>query len=147
MMPAIDRGRRDMLRAAITLALATLAPSLAAQDTRSAQAQSAARAWLALTDRLDVAASWEAADSKFKNAISVDRWTTGLKQVRSPLGPLAQRTVLSTRFVKALPGFPDGDYAIVVFRTSFAQKTAARETVTLDLDSGGTWRVVGYSIA
>ena len=79
--------------------------------------------------------------------MSVDRWTGGLQQVRAPFGALVQRTVVSTRFSRSLEGFPAGDYAIVVFRSSFAKKTTAQETVTLDREQGGAWRVVGYSIS
>jgi hypothetical protein len=147
MMPAFVRGRRGALRAAAAVVLGMLAPTLAAQDARGVEAQAAARQWLALTDRGDASASWEAADGKFKAAMAVDRWTAALQQVRAPLGALVQRTVVSTRFAKALPGFPAGDYAIVVFRSSFARKTTAQETVTLDRDKGGSWRVVGYSIS
>jgi hypothetical protein len=147
MNPTSDSGRRGALRAAAALALGVLAPTLAAQDARSGAAQAAARQWLALTDREDAKASWEAADSKFKKTMSVDRWSVGLQQLRGPLGPLVQRAMVSTRFAQSLPKFPAGDYAVVVFRSSFAKKAAAQETVTLDRDQGGTWRVVGYSIA
>jgi hypothetical protein len=147
MRPGIDGARRAALRAALASSLGVLAPALAAQDVRSAGAQAAAREWLALTDRQDADASWAAADGKFQAAMTVDRWTTALQQVRSPLGALVQRSVVSTRFAASLPAFPPGDYAIVVFRSSFAKRTTAQETVTLDRDKGGTWRVVGYSIA
>ena len=147
MNPAALGGRRGVLRAAAALAMGALAPALFAQDARGAAAQSAARLWLALTDRGDAAASWEAADGKFKSAMTVGRWTAALQQVRGPLGALEQRTVVSTRFAPDLPGFPAGDYAIVVFRSSFAKKSATQETVTLDRDKGGTWRVVGYSFS
>jgi hypothetical protein len=132
-----------VLGAAAIIALAS--PALA-QDPRSALAQSAARDWLALTDRLDGAASWKAAGAKFRNAIPAEDWTAALKQVREPLGALTTRAVDSTRFEKSFPGLPDGDYAIIVFRTSFANKASARETVTLERE-GGSWRVVGYLIA
>jgi hypothetical protein len=79
--------------------------------------------------------------------MTADGWAAALQRVRAPLGALEQRTVVSTRFADALAGFPAGDYAIVVFRTSFAKTTAAQETVTLERDKDGAWRVVGYSIA
>ena len=112
---------------------------------RSALAQNAARDWLALADRLDGAASWNTAGARFRDAMPADRWTAALKQVREPLGALAARAVESTQFAKSFPGLPDGDYAIVVFRASFANRAVARETVTLERE-GERWRVVGYSI-
>ena len=146
MRPAVVPGRRGALRAAVAIAVAALAPGLAAQDARAIEAQFAARKWLALTDKGDASASWEAADAKFKAAMPAERWTAALKQARGPLGAFEQRAVTSTKFSKSLKDFPAGDYAIVVFRSSFAKKMVTQETVTLDRDSGGAWRVVGYSI-
>jgi len=146
MTAGIDRRRRGVLAAVAGLAAAGLASPLAAQDARSGAAQRAARDWLALTDRLDAAAAWNAAGAKFKAASPVDHWSSALGQVRGPLGETTARTIESTRFAKSLPGFPEGDYAVVVFRTTFAKKPmTGRETVTLELE-GGAWRVVGYAI-
>jgi len=146
MIAAVDRRRRALLGVAAGIAAAALAPLLAAQDARSAAAQNAARDWLALTDRLDGAASWNAAGAKFRNASPVDAWAAALKEVRGPLGAVTARTVDSTRFARSFPGFPDGDYAVIVFRASFANKAVGRETVTLERE-GDDWRVVGYLIA
>jgi uncharacterized protein DUF4019 len=143
---SVDRRRRAWLGAVALAALVVGARPARAQDPRAGEAQNAAREWLALTDRLEGAASWKAAGAKFQGASPVDHWSNALKQVRGPLGALSTRAVDSTRFAKAIPGFPDGDYAIVNFRTSFANKAAARETVTLERE-GDAWRVVGYFIA
>jgi len=47
---------------------------------------------------------------------------------------------------RQIPGAPDGDYALLEFRTSFAKKTNSRETVTLEREADDTWRVIGYFI-
>ena len=52
--------------------------------------------------------------------------------------------LLATQFRKSIPGAPDGEYAIVVFRTTFAKKLDARETLTLEHEPDGAWRVIGY---
>jgi hypothetical protein len=119
---------------------------LAAQDPRASLVQEAARAWLADTDRNDAAQTWKNAGKQFRDAITVERWAESLKQVRSPLGTPSQRAVLATQFRKNIPGVPDGDYAIVVFRTKFANRAEAHETVTFDHELDGAWRVIGYSI-
>lgn len=140
-------GRRSALRAALALAalVAGVRPA-AAQVGASVEATRAAREWLALTDAGDGAGSWKAAGLQFRNAITADRWSEALAAVRRPLGALGQRTVLSTRLEKAIPGAPDGDYAVVLFRTSFAQKADGGETVTLAREQDGRWRVVGYFV-
>jgi hypothetical protein len=120
--------------------------SALAQDPRGTIAQKEARSWLELTDRGDTLASWSAAGKQFQNAISADKWADSLKQVRPPLGALVERTMLSTQFTTSFPGAPDGDYVLVLFRSSFANKIDSRETVTLEHEADGTWRVIGYLI-
>jgi hypothetical protein len=132
--------------AALAIALACWSTLAVAQDPVATTVQHVARDWLALTDRGDGAASWDAAASQFKKALPRERWTDSLKKARDPFGALAQRTVLSTTFATSFPGAPDGNYAMVLFRTSFAKKTDATETVTLEREGDGAWRVVGYFI-
>jgi len=133
---------------ALLLVVASLlaARPLAAQDARETTVQRAARDWLQLIDRGDYVASWNAAGAKFRLAITPERWTESVKGVRDPLGPLAQRSVLSTSFTRSFPGVPDGDYALVVFRTAFEKKSEGDETVTLEREPDGQWRVIGYFI-
>jgi hypothetical protein len=136
-----------VLRALLMLAVGLLfAGPLAAQDPRASPVQEMARSWLADTDRGNAAQSWKNAGKKFRNAITVERWAASLAQVRPPLGALSQRAQLSTQFRKNIPGAPDGEYAIVVFRTTFAKKMDARETLTLEREPDGVWRVIGYLI-
>lgn len=132
--------------ATCVLIWAFVAATAHAQDPESITVQRIARDWLALTDAGNGAASWEAAAQLFKNAMPRDRWIELLKQVRDPLGKLDQRSVLSTNFATSFPGAPDGNYAIVLFRTSFAKKADGAESVTLQRESDGAWRVVGYFI-
>jgi Protein of unknown function (DUF4019) len=139
-------GRTGLIFAVLLCAALSMQNGVRAQDPAATIAQKAARDWLALTDRGDASASWNAAGKLFQNAITVERWAEGFKKVRSPLGPVAERTMLSTQFTKSFQGAPDGDYALLVFRTNFANKTDGRETVTLQREADGNWRVVGYFI-
>ena len=117
-----------------------------AQDARGSIVQKEARSWLALTDRGDADASWRAAGKQFQKAITAEQWGGALRQVRPPLGDLTDRTVLSTEFTKSFAGAPDGDYALLVFRSSFVKKSDSRETVTLEREADGAWHVIGYFI-
>jgi hypothetical protein len=138
-------ARRVLARALAMLVVVAVAPAQA-QDPQSTLVQKVARDWLALIDSQGALASWNAAGSKFTEAITPDRWGESLQQVRAPFGALEQRSMLATSFSKALPGAPDGEYALVQFRTTFAKKTDARETVTLEREADGAWRVIGYFI-
>jgi len=139
-------GRRRVLRAAAALAAAAAMRSALAQDGRTSSVQAAARDWLTITDRGDGGATWDAAGKQFKIAITRERWSESMAAVRKPFGAMTQRSVLSTTFPKSIPGASDGDYSMVLFRTSFANRVDSRETVTLEREPDGAWRVVGYVI-
>jgi len=117
-----------------------------AQDPRASIAQKAAREWLALADRQDHAAMHKAAGAKFRSAITPEKWAEASKAARDPLGPTLQRTLISTAFEKQFPGVPEGNYALLQFRTAFAKRPDSRETVTLEREPDGQWRVIGYFI-
>jgi Protein of unknown function (DUF4019) len=140
-----------MLRMRVALALLCLAFLGAgvaqAQDPRTTSVQQAALAFLALTDRDDGMASWQLAGKQFQNAITDVKWTEALHGVRVPLGSVSERALLSTKFTTNFSGAAaEGDYSLLLFRTSFANRTDARETVTLEREPDGAWRVIGYFI-
>ncbi len=137
--------RRAALAMFAALAASSIAPASLAQDPRALQAQEAAREWLALADRQDADAARSAAGAKFRDALAADRWRGALRSVRGPLGEVTQRTAVSTQLTRTLSGQPDGDYALVAFRTSWSGKTVGRELVSLEYESG-RWRVIGYVI-
>ena len=140
----VDTKRRAAL-AAIAIAGVALSPLAHAQDPRASEAQNAARAWLAIADKLDAEASYEAAGPRFRQALTPSRWNDAVKLIRFPLGALIQRTVNQSTFTTKLPGQPDSDYALIAYRTSWANKSVGRELVTLER-VGGKWQVVGYVI-
>ena len=137
--------RRAALAMLAALAASSIAPASLAQDPRALEAQEAAREWLALADRQDADAARSAAGAKFRDALAADRWRDALRSVRGPLGEVTQRTVVSTQLTRTLSGQPDGDYALVAFRTSWSRKPVGRELVSLEYESG-RWRVIGYVI-
>ena len=129
-------------------ACALLAATTAlAQDPRGAIVQGAAREWLLLADRLDAPATWKAAGPRFQKALTVNRWAEGLTKDRAPRGAVVQRSITATSFGTTLAGAPDsGNFAVVKFRTSFAQRPNGEEHVTLELGADEIWRVIGYVI-
>lgn len=136
-----------MLRAkrlCAALCLLCLASTALAQDPRMIAVQSAARVWLAYVDRGDAQGAWKAAGKKFQGTLSLELWTAELKKAQDGLGRVTQRTVGPVRFESSFPGLPDGDYAQVLFRTSFEKKPGAGEVLTLEREADGQWRVVGY---
>jgi hypothetical protein len=128
---------------AVTL-FVTAAPTFA--QTPESAAESAAIAWLGLVDAGDYAESWSAASTLFRQSVTEAQWQAAVAGVREPLGPLTSRKVQSATFKDSLPGAPDGEYVVIVFTSSFANKATAIETVTPMKDADGEWRVSGYFI-
>ncbi|MEO8485463.1 MAG: DUF4019 domain-containing protein [Betaproteobacteria bacterium] len=139
------RLNRRAALAAIAAATLAIASTALAQDPRASDAQAAARAWLAVADKLDAGTSYQAAGPKFRTALTPERWRDAVRLVRFPLGSLVQRSVLGTQFATKLKDQPDGDYVLIAFRTSWTNKTIGRELVSLER-VGGRWLVVGYVI-
>ena len=134
--------RRGFLLPLVALAIAAALPARA-QDARSTEAQDAARAWLALADDNDADAAYAAAGDKFRRQVPQAQWTKALADTRTPLGKNLRRTVVSTQFVDRIKVFGKGDYAVMIFRSSFANRDFAQEQVTVEKTAKG-WQVIGY---
>ena len=111
-----------------------------------ASAERAALDWLAIADRGEASASWAAAATLFRRAITVQQWEQSLSAARSPLGSLVSRRLETARPASELPGAPDGEYVVLQFATVFERKRAATETVVPMREMDGEWRVSGYFI-
>lgn len=134
--------RRGFLLALLAFAIAASLP-VNAQDARATEAQDAARQWLALADKLNGPDTYATAGEKFRLAMPVDRWTRALKEARGPMGANLTRALVSTQFMNSLPGQPRGDYVMLLFRSSFANRDFVQERLTLEWN-GKHWQVIGY---
>ena len=120
--------------------------SAAAQTKPQDAAKQSAENWLALVDSGKYANSWDEAAQAFKSAVTKDQWESALHTVRDPLGKLGTRILKSANYTKTLPGAPDGEYVVMQYETSFANKSSAVETIVPMLDKDGKWRASGYFI-
>ena len=135
------------LVAAAATTLVLIGFSAPADDSAAvAQAQVAARSWLALTDGGKYGESWDSASSLSKSAVTKPDWEKAIKAGRGQLGALKARKVKSATFTRTLPGAPDGEYVVIQFESQFENKAAAIETVTPTREKDGAWRVSGYYI-
>ena len=114
-------------------------------DASASMSQGAARQWLGLLDKGNWEASWRDAAGVFKSQISAAQWATTIQPVRLPLGAISSRSLRNAMKTNSLPGVPAGDYEVIQFRTDFAHKSGAIETITLAHENGG-WKVAGYFI-
>jgi Protein of unknown function (DUF4019) len=129
----------------IVLAFATLSAAQSNADKVKA-AETATQSWLKFVDSGDYSQSWVEASSLFKAAVTEKEWERQLQAARGPLGALFDRKLKSAEYKTTLPGAPDGQYVVIQYDSSFANKKSAVETVTAMLDKDGQWRVSGYFI-
>ena len=144
-MATVRSGRRRALVALLPVGACVRDARPGSGIRASSAAQAAARDWLKLTDAGNATASYGAAGAKYREAMTDEQWTKALASARTPFGAVVQRTYASGQTGKP-KGAPDGDYAAVLFRTAFEKKTDAAETVTLEREADGKWRVIGYTI-
>lgn len=110
-------------------------------ETPDPEVVTSARQWLALVDQGRWEESYRATGASFRSLNTVQVWTAASERVHAPLGAVISRTFVSQ---EELPAPPHG-YEVVKFRTTFANRADAIETVTLNHE-GGMWRVVGVYI-
>jgi len=142
-----NRFARVTLVGLFTL-LALLGTAEAAESIadRKDAAVAAAKEWLVLVDEGKYAETWDAAAELFQNAVPKGQWVQQLGGARRPLGKVLKRELRSKAYKTSLPGAPDGEYVVIQFEASFADRKAAVETVTPMLEKDGRWRVSGYFI-
>lgn len=103
--------------------------------------ESAAIGWLALEDMGRWRESYDATSKSFRKLNTLERWTEVAQKVRAPLGGVISRVAIGQDRVPA----PPYGVQVVKFRTSFANKADAVETVSLAREDG-SWKVVGAYI-
>ena len=116
------------------------------QQAAVEQAKKAAETWLKLVDEERYRESWEQASTFFKDHVTAEGWVQMVGPSRKPLGAVVSRNFKLAHYSTSLPGAPDGQYVVIQYDTSFANKKAAIETITPMLDKDGQWRVSGYYI-
>ena len=107
-------------------------------------AQAAAQ-WLSIVDRGDYEGSWFNTAAMFQSQVAEPDWVIMVGGVRTPLGALRERSLDKTSYATSLPGAPDGEYVVSLFKSSYDNKESAIETVTVTKSEDG-WKVVGYFI-
>jgi hypothetical protein len=103
-------------------------------------------AWLQLIDDEKYSRSWTETAGIFRKSVSQDKWIRLLSASRKPFGTMISRTLYSREYTASLPGAPDGEYVVIIYKTSFRNKKESVETITPMKDVDGKWRVSGYYI-
>ena len=137
---------KNVLAVLVLLSMILVSVAFGADTTQNKDALAAAENWLIIIDKGEYAKSWKEAAEYFKTAITEEEWVQSMQAVRKPLGKLISRKVKSLTPKTSLPNTPEGNYVVIQFETSFANRKSGIETVTPQFGKDGNWRVSGYHI-
>lgn len=74
-----------------------------------------------------------------------DAFTAQIQKTRAGTGALQSRELIDASYTTTVSGAPEGQYVVLHYHASFANRPDAVETLYLTL-AKGYWRVVGYNI-
>ena len=117
-----------------------------ANPAAAKEAIAAAKEWLKLIDSGKYEESWKQSSSHFQAVVPRDRWLAEMQNLRTPLGKLVSREVVSHAYRTELPDAPIGEYVVIQFKTEFERDKEVFETVTPVREADSTWKVDGYYI-
>lgn len=123
---------------AVPFTTATAVSPTPASETAAVEA---AQQFLALVDRDDWTASWQATHKSFQLLNTVEWWADASQKVRGEMGTLRSRELATVNF---RPTPPNG-YWTVTFKANYSKKGSAVETVQLASENGG-WKVAAISV-
>ncbi len=105
-----------------------------------------ARTWLELIDAGKYKESWENTSPLFRSKKAEADWIRTLTTIREPRGAMTARYLATAGATKSLSDFPEGDYVVLQFYTTFANKGLALETVSLVKMPNDTWQIADLDI-
>lgn len=115
----------------------TVAPTPAAE----AAAIDAAQQFLALVDRNDWSASWQATHKSFQLRNRLEWWSASSTKLRGELGTIQSRELATVNF---RPSPPNG-YWTITFKARYSKQGNATETLSLTSENG-SWRVAAFAV-
>ena len=119
----------------------TTATAVSPTPAAEAAAIDAAQQFLALVDRNDWSASWQATHKSFQLLNSVEWWSAGSAKLRGELGTIQSRELVTVNFRPA----PPNGYWTITFKAQYSKKGYVTETLSLASENHG-WRVAAFTV-
>ena len=111
------------------------------EANRDQAIEAAAEDWLALLDARDWQASYDATAQSFREANTLTLWRETATGVQGRLGETVSRKLIGTDDVPS-----PQEIVIVKYRTDYANRTGAIETVSM-VQEDGIWKVAGIYVS
>ena len=112
---------------------------------QQAEAEQAARGYLAMIDRGEIDKTWDQAGSALRAQSNKLAWTSVINITHKTLGISAERQVEGFGFSSQIDAsVPVGEYVLVQFK-SVSGRTTATEKVVMQKEQS-VWKIVGYFV-
>jgi hypothetical protein len=141
-----------ILMAGVVIAMAGMVAALPAQqasaDPHIAEEQAAQRQALGFLGYLDqgrFADSYAYTGMLIRSQLDREAFASQVEKARSGTGALQTREFIDAGYSTTVPGAPEGQYVVLHYHSSFANRPDTVETVTLAM-AKGYWRVDGWYI-
>lgn len=135
--------------ALLAIAMLFAAPFVAVQAQETDQTKAgvaAAEQWLQTLDAGRIGQSWSESSASLRALVTQAQWEAGLRQARSPYGALQARKLVSARYTTTMPNAPAGEYVLIQYESTFAERAGVIETVVPMREADGSWKVSGYFV-
>ena len=119
-----------------------------AEDPHAADELAAQRQALGFVGYLDqgrFADSYAYTGLLIRAQLDRDAFSTQIQKTRAGTGALRSRELIDSAYSTSVPGAPEGQYVVLHYHASFANRQDAVETLTLAF-AKGYWRISGYYI-
>jgi hypothetical protein len=107
----------------------------------------AALQWLKIVDSGEYGDSWQATSLRTKLTMQRGEWEELMKAIRKPLGNALSRKIAEQSPAKNPKNLAKGDYMMIVYTSTFANKSNATELVTLVKGDDGKWYILTYLVS
>jgi Protein of unknown function (DUF4019) len=114
-----------------------------ATEERAAERQ--ALGFLGYLDHQRFADSYAYTGMLIRTQVDRSSFSAQVEKARAGTGALLTRELMDATYATSVPGAPEGQYVVLHYHSSFADKQEAVETLTLAF-AKGYWRVSGYYI-
>lgn len=143
---ALLTGMISMLLAAVIVSVTANAAADPSSDT-NARVVSISRMWFKNIDEAQYQKAYDNTGTWFRHLVTAEEWIPWMVRDCAKMGKCSQRELAKdVRYETTPNGQFAGEWAYVVFKSSFANTGYKKQLVALKKEPDGVWKVAGYSI-
>jgi uncharacterized protein (TIGR03067 family) len=115
-------------------------------DEKQLEAVKAAEAYLSVMDEGKFGSLRDMVSLMVRQQVTREQLSQTYQKLRDTFGKAVQRTLTRVQLYDEFPGLPQGRYALVQYKTDCERQKGLWESLLLNLDTDGKWRVNTYAL-